>query len=68
MTKGSLAQVGTAIEQKNGKEFVKAFDSLCASCHELPPGSEPPVCEDSASDRCDVQQSEIRALKCGRQD
>jgi hypothetical protein len=32
MTKGSLAQVGAAIEQKNEKEFVKAFDSLCGSC------------------------------------
>ncbi|HXC34100.1 MAG TPA: hypothetical protein VNZ56_16595 [Verrucomicrobiae bacterium] len=32
MTKGSLAQVGTAIAQRNEKEFVKAFDSLCVSC------------------------------------
>lgn len=32
MTKGSLAQVGAAIEKKDGKEFVKAFDSLCVSC------------------------------------
>jgi hypothetical protein len=67
VTKGSLAHVGTAIAQKNEKEFVKAFDSLCFLL-KLPPGSEPPVCEDSASDRCDAQQSEIRALKCGWQD
>jgi hypothetical protein len=68
MTKGSLAQVSTAIEQKNEKEFVKAFDSPCVSLLELPPGGESPVCEDSASDGSDVQQSEIRALTCGRQD
>src|SRR5215467_13814848 len=32
MTKGSLTQVGAAIEQKSEKEFVKAFNSLCGSC------------------------------------
>ena len=32
MTKASVAQVRAAIEQKNEGEFVKAFDSLSASC------------------------------------
>jgi hypothetical protein len=37
MTKASIAQVRTAIEQKNEKSFVQAFGSLsgsCSNCHE----------------------------------
>ena len=36
MTKGSLAQVRAAIEQKNEKSFVQAFGALsvsCSNCH-----------------------------------
>jgi hypothetical protein len=32
MTKASLAQVQSAIDQKNEKSFVKAFGALCVSC------------------------------------
>ena len=37
MTKASIAQVRTAIEQKNEKSFVQAFGGLsasCSNCHE----------------------------------
>jgi hypothetical protein len=37
MTKASIAQVRTAIEQKNDKSFVQAFGALsgsCSNCHE----------------------------------
>jgi hypothetical protein len=37
MTKASLAQVRTAIEQKNEKSFVQAFGALsvsCSNCHD----------------------------------
>jgi hypothetical protein len=37
MTKASVAQVRTAIEQKNEKSFVQAFGALsgsCSNCHE----------------------------------
>jgi hypothetical protein len=37
MTKASIAQVRTAIEQKNEKSFVQAFGALsgsCSNCHE----------------------------------
>jgi hypothetical protein len=36
MTKASLAQVHSAIEQKNEKSFVQAYDALsvsCSNCH-----------------------------------
>ena len=36
MTKGSLAQVRSALEQKNEKSFVQAFGALsvsCSNCH-----------------------------------
>lgn len=36
MTKGSLEEVSKSIEQKNKKEFIKAFNKLniaCTSCH-----------------------------------
>jgi hypothetical protein len=58
MTKGSLAQVGAAIEKRicEGLRFALRF------LLQLPPGRESSVCKNSASNRGNVQQPEIHAL------
>ena len=42
MTKASVAQVRTAIEQKNEKSFVQAFGALSGSCSNCPEAANHP--------------------------